>query len=143
MIWTFVAISAAFVGVLAYLGVRLIHVLEALVNVLSKRQKIGDGVAVSSPTEDSTITVRRVEPLPPEVVAPNLFKPPRPRGGFGSAVRTDDDLQIQQGNSGETGSEGGQVSDATPDDPADPGPADAGASCDITGTPPGARRRRK
>lgn len=137
MTWAFVVVAAAFVGVLAYLGVRFINVLEAMVNVLSKRQNFDNGTSVSTPTKDQAITPRRVEELPPEVVAPNLFKPPRPRGGFGSAVRTDDDLQIQSGDSGETGSESGQVDSPAADSI---GPD---SSCDITGAPPGTGRRRK
>jgi len=31
-----------------------------------------------------------VQELPPEIVAPNLKKPPRPEGGFGSRVGKDD-----------------------------------------------------
>ncbi len=90
MTWAFVVVAAAFVGVLAYLGVRFINVLEAMVNVLSKRQ-ISSDYQVSSPTKDTAFTARAVEQLSPEIIAPNLFKPPRPRGGFGSKINYDTD----------------------------------------------------
>jgi hypothetical protein len=38
-----------------------------------------------------TKKAKRVGELPPEVVAPNLTKPPRPAGGFGSRASKRDD----------------------------------------------------
>lgn len=95
MTWIFLLL----VIIVAYLGFRLIRTIEALVEyVIRERPSITtrpDEGLVSSPASNRTKTARTVVEIPPEVIAPNIRKPPKSRGGFGSAVRTNDDLQIQ------------------------------------------------
>ena len=115
MIWILIIIIVVSVGSTVYLGVKslqaqqqLIRALEALANALQKRQSF-DGNTVTHPTESHTAAVRKVVELAPEIIAPNLKTPPRARGGFGTAVRTDDDIQIRQTSGSETRSEGCQI----------------------------------
>lgn len=115
MIWILIIIIVVSVGSTVYLGVKslqaqqqLIRALEALANALQKRQSF-DGNTVAYPAESHTTAVRKVVELAPEIIAPNLKTPPRARGGFGTAVRTDDDIQIRQTSGSETRSEGCQI----------------------------------
>lgn len=49
-------------------------------------RQTGYSEPVNTPSEKSTTRIDKVAELPPEIIAPNLRKPPRPAGGFGSRV---------------------------------------------------------
>jgi len=119
MTWIFLLL----VLVVAYLGFRLIRAIEALVKyVIQERspttahRQRSDAIANSEDTRVKTTRITAPE-LPPDVIAPNIRKPPKSRGGFGSRVRTNDDLQIQPGGRDETRSQSssGPESENIPD----------------------------
>ena len=107
MTWVFLL----FTLVVAYLGFRFIcvleagfHIVEAVVNAKFRGKSFNLGV----PPEDVGFTpLRVVAEIPPEIIAPNLKRPPKSRGGFGTTVRSDDNTPLQQTDQSETGSEGG------------------------------------
>jgi hypothetical protein len=95
MTWIFLFL----VIVVAYLGFRLIRAIEALVKyVIQERPSISIHHAphMATNSEDvRTKATRVVAELPPDIIAPNIRKPPKSRGGVGSDVRTNDNTQIQ------------------------------------------------
>jgi len=107
MTWVFLL----FTLVVAYLGFRFIrvleagfHIVEAVVNAKHGRKPFNLGQL----SEDTGLaSFRVVAEVPPEVIAPNIKRPPKSRGGFGTTVRSDDNTPLQQTDQSETGSEGG------------------------------------
>jgi hypothetical protein len=75
----------------------VIQKLNKLIEILEKmaeNDERGQGVAVRRTEYSTSIEkpiskigkIGKVAELPPEAIAPNLKKPPRPAGGFGSRV---------------------------------------------------------
>jgi len=112
-----------FVVSMAYLGFRLVRAIEALVKYVIRERPINakrfDEHMVTTPEEIHARSARTVAELPPDLIAPNLRKPPKSRGGFGSRVRTNDDIQTQPRDGIDTGSEGsgGSPCENIPDSP--------------------------
>jgi hypothetical protein len=100
-----------FVVSMAYLGFRLVRAIEALVKYVIRERPTSnarrlDERVVTTPEEVHARSARTVAELPPDLIAPNLRKPPKSRGGVGSRVRTNDDIQTQPRDGIDTGSEG-------------------------------------
>lgn len=112
-----------FVLSMAYLGFRLVRAIEALVKYVIRERPINarrlDEHMVTTPEEIHARSARTVAELPPDLIAPNLRKPPKSRGGVGSRVRANDDIQTQPRDSIDTGSEGsgGSTCENLPDSP--------------------------
>jgi predicted Holliday junction resolvase-like endonuclease len=69
---------------------KMIEILERTVKDDERRKgttarRTSHSEPVNTPSKKST-TIGKVAELPPEIIAPNLKKPPRPAGGFGSRV---------------------------------------------------------
>jgi len=96
------------------LGFRTVRAVEALVkHVIRERPQNTtglprtDGSVAPNSTSSRAKTPKVVAELPPDVIAPNIRKPPKSRGGFGSHVRTNDDIQIQSSDRDAAGSQSG------------------------------------
>lgn len=81
--------------ILATCALALAHVIVGILFLMGF-YKLADAIQKRSTTsvtpqhfskQESFDKVREVETLPPEIVAPNFTKPPRPPGGFGSVDR--------------------------------------------------------
>lgn len=94
-------VALLFVICMAYLGFRLVRAVEELVKyVIKQRPTRSWSGEDKSVMEAATTSIRKTTPipvaeLPPESIAPNLRKPPKPRGGIGSRIHSDDNIQIQ------------------------------------------------
>ena len=69
---------------------KMIEILERTVKDDERRKgttarRTSHSEPINTPSKKST-TISKVAELPPEIIAPNLKKPPRPAGGFGSRV---------------------------------------------------------
>ena len=53
----------------------------------------------------------------PEDIAPALRSPPRPQGGFGVVLRTDDNTPVRETDSSEVGGKGGETKSSTTNPP--------------------------
>lgn len=75
-----------FVGIL-FIGYRSLSIFELYIDKIEHVKMVGP----EHSTQVTSVKTRKDEPrkveeLAPEVVAPNIKKPPRPPGGFGSKV---------------------------------------------------------
>lgn len=126
MIW----VALLFVVVVAVLGLRFVRTIEALVEHVKRQGTIQPAYRPSQPSQSSqpagedqpsagTKKTTTVGQLSPELIAPGLRKPPKSRGGVGSRVRKNDDIQVQSGDRSQEGSEGGdpEASQPTGDSP--------------------------
>ena len=82
------ACEMAIVAILYYVASQICHVKELRkTNVWSERKVAPVDSKSAGYNEGDNTTV---EDLSPEVIAPNIKKPPRPEGGFGARVSKDD-----------------------------------------------------
>jgi hypothetical protein len=70
---------------------KIIEILERVAKNNERRKgstarQTGYSEPTNTPSEKAIVGINEVAELPPEVIAPNLKKPPRPAGGFGSRV---------------------------------------------------------
>ena len=70
---------------------KIIEILERMVKDDERRKGVtvrqaGYSEPVNTPSKKSVTKINKVAELSPEIIAPNLRKPPRPAGGFGSRV---------------------------------------------------------
>jgi len=70
---------------------KIIEILEKMVKDDERRKGTTTRQArysepIDTSSEKPTSKFNKVAELPPEIIAPNLKKPPRPAGGFGSRV---------------------------------------------------------
>lgn len=86
-------IVAALMIIVGLVGAATIikHGLKELADAIKERPTSSSATAAKTQhfpgQEDSKKELKKVGELPPEILAPNFTKPPRPAGGFGSRDR--------------------------------------------------------
>jgi hypothetical protein len=66
--------------------------------------------ASEQPATPRKVSARKAEATPPQTIAPNLSKPPKPKGGFGSKTEKANETQVRSESGGGEANKGGSTS---------------------------------